>query len=330
MFRDYKEEDRDHVIALLSQGKERGYAEEKKTLWRWEHVENPFRAAVGGAGVCVVHDNKVIGYNGLMPIMLKYGDQYIEGVWSFDTILSPECRGKGYGGKLVDVVKQSGNVVLGLGISDAQESIMRKRGYHVNCDIEQFFFTNRLSGLRDFIKSLIQYVYVFKNYYRRLNKGLLESSVVDASRAPKSIDDLWHQVKDGYTNIVVRDYKYIQWKYGAYPLESLQLILVKEKGVLRGLGVFKKGERLSSLIDYVGPANDSQVMNLIIKTFRQECAHSLLLSCICSSSSLKASLLSFGFRRAKEKPRFYVYSNIDSGISPEKEWFVMGGDSDLV
>jgi hypothetical protein len=42
----------------------------------------------------------------------------------------------------------------------------------------------------------------------------------------------------------------------------------------------------------------------------------------------KKALSKLGFRIDRNKPRFYVYSNLKHDKNSEQNWFVMGGDSD--
>ena len=139
---------------------------------------------------------------------------------------------------------------------------------------------------------------------------------------------MWNKVKDGYTKIVVRNYSYIKWKYGKCRGLKYKLILVERDSELVGVGVFRKHNNGSRLVDYLGPANGLQIKYLIAKTFKNECSGSNSASCICTDEEFKNVLRFLGFRRYKDRPRFYVFSNLKNDREPEKDWFIMQGDSD--
>lgn len=324
---EYKEECKKKVIDLLSQGKDSGYLRKKYKIWDWQYNQNPFGKKVR-KGIMVVEKGKVVGFNGLMPVKLKYLDNIIDACWSLDTILDPTCRGKGYGGKLVDVVKKCSPVVMGLGISDIQAYINRKQGYKVCHEIEAYHYILKPNNLKNLIKKLHQYMQIIKNIAYRPIKRDLHVSIVGASNIPKQIDSLWEKVKDGYSKIIIRDYSYIKWKYGNHPLAKYQLIVIERGNELVGLGVFIKNSNVSRLVDYVGPSKGSQIKYSIIRSFKTICSSSRLLSCICTDEELKKCLEILGFIRYKSAPRFYVYSNIKNDRNPGSNWFIMRGDSD--
>jgi len=327
-FSGWRKENVQKVIDLLSLEKEAGFSEKKQKLWNWEHVENPFKTDEKSVGLELSENDEIVGYNGLMPIMLKCGDQLLPSAWSFDTILSPKYRGKGHGKALAKAVKMAYPVVLGLGISDAQESIMRKQGYIVNTEIEQFYFTNKARSFRDCLKVVGQKALSIIRRELYYAQSEMQVSIIKASDAPKAIDQLWDRVKNDYQNIVVRNFEYVRWKYGAYPLETFYVIQVMHQRELRAVGIFKKNKKLASLVDYIGSVDDHASVQQIVAAFMSDAHDSDLLGCVCTSDVLKETLRSVGFRHARVQPRFYIYSSVvSSGL--ERGWFVMGGDSDL-
>ena len=328
-FSGWQKENVQKIIDLLSLEKDAGFSEKKQKLWQWEHVENPFKTDEKSVGLELLENDEVVGYNGLMPIMLKCGDQLLSSAWSFDTILSPKYRGKGHGKALAKAVKVAYPVVLGLGISDAQESIMRKQGYIVNTEIEQFYFTNKARSFRDYLKVVGQKALSILRHELYYTESEMQVSIIKASDVSSSIiDPLWDRVKNHYQNAVVRNFEYIRWKYGSYPVETFYLIQVMHQRELKAIGVFRKNKKLASLVDYIGALDDRASIYQVISTFMVESYGSDLLECICTNEVIKEVLRSVGFRHARVQPRFYIYSSVlSSGL--DRGLFVMGGDSDL-
>jgi hypothetical protein len=328
-FSGWRKENVQKIIGLLALDKDPSFSDKKRKLWEWEHLENPFKTDEKSVGLELSENDEIVGYNGLMPVMLKCGDRLLSSAWSFDTILSPKYRGKGHGKVLANTVKMSYPVVLGLGISDVQESIMRKQGYIVNTEIEQFYFTNKAHGFRDYLKVVGQKVLSVVRHELYYTESEMQVSIIKASDASQAaMDSLWERVKNDYHNAVVRNFEYIRWKYGAYPLDTFYLIQVMHQRELKAVGVFRKNKKLASLVDYIGSLDDRASIHQVVSTFMGEADDSELLECVCTNDVIKEVLRSVGFRHARVQPRFYIYSSVvSSGL--ERDWFVMGGDSDL-
>ena len=323
----YKEEYRKNVIKLLSQGKGPVYSKTKHKIWDWEYNQIPFVSDLS-KGIAIIEESKTVGYYGFMPAMLRYQGNTIEGHWNINAILDPICRGKGYGKIMYGVGKTISKVALGFGITDIAAHIMRKQGYKVNHEIEQYFYSSKYNNFRSIIKRIFQYFIIVINIVYRPKRCDLKIRIDDASNAPKQIDSLWKKIEFGYSKIVIRNYSYIKWKYGDCPLARYQIIIIERGNELVGLGVFRKNKDISTLVDYVGPSKDPQIKYLIVKTFKMICSRSRLLSCICTDEEIKKSLEILGFLKYKYRPRFYIYSNIEGDHAPESNWFIMAGDSD--
>jgi hypothetical protein len=103
---------------------------------------------------------------------------------------------------------------------------------------------------------------------------------------------------------------------------------VREDDVLRALAIFEQTKERANLVDYVGRADDREAMQLIVETFSKTSSSSHLLGCACTNACLKSVLGINGFRRYRDRPKFFVYSNLDHDQDWASNWFVMDGDSD--
>jgi hypothetical protein len=326
LFVGYRDELTESVIELLADNTKRQYAQ-KRAIWSWLYHHNPF---IGDKqlGFALIGRNRVVGYNGFIPIHLWCNGELSFSAWSFDTILSPETRGKGYGGKLVDLIKSSYPIVLGLGISDRQAKIMLNHGYRANSEIEQFFYVNIPRTVKERVKYTLQLAKRLALSQKSVDVSHLSIETGSARHLPEEIDFLWDSVKSSHTNIVVRNHAYMQWRYAKHPVKKYSTLTVREGGVLRALAIFEQTKDRANLVDYVGGASDWEAMQLIVETFRAESSGSHLLGCVCTNPCLKSALEMNGFRCFRDRPKFYVYSNLDNHRDWTSNWFVMGGDSD--
>jgi hypothetical protein len=325
---DYRDEFREGVTSLWGFDKDPTYVQKKRAVWDWEYGENPHVDDIS-KGTVLLEDGEVVAFLGNMPVKLKYGDRVINAHWTLDGIMNPKCRGKGYGEKVYTRgVTMCEFVHLGIGMNDITEHLLKKTGCVGSNEVEQYFFSNRSGGVKGAAKRLFQSLKILRNLSRRPEQGDLTVDVVDATDMPREIDSLWQKVEGGYQKVVVRDFAYMRWKYSRHPLAEYKLILVKDEGELLGVGVFRTSVAKSRLVDYVGPASDLRVKFLIADTFKRSCPDSRYLECICSDTELKAALSYLGFRRYGSIERFYVLSKLEGDTDWEKNWFIMGGESD--
>jgi RimJ/RimL family protein N-acetyltransferase len=327
-FVQYEERFKDDVILLLSKGKSSDFVRDKIKIWNWQYSENPF---LDNREHCIVayKDDKVVGFQGLMPIKVQYMGFVVDGYWTCDAILSPEYRGKGYGKEMNNLVKDMRSVVMSFGLSDIQSYVRLKNGFTANEDIGEFFLHIKCNSHRDIIKFAIGSFMRFREKF--LHPDITDSysiRIIDASDPPEELDMLWDKIRSDYAKIAIRDHSYITWKYGKCPISQYKLITLRKDDELVAVGVYRISGHRSFLVDYVGPAKNQELKYLIVKSFTNQCSNLRLASCICSDEEFKKALLFFGFRRYRNKPRFYVCSNLNNDKKVEKNWFIMGGDSD--
>lgn len=241
LFCDYKDDQKADITSLIRDFSHPKY-QETPSLWQWLYADNPCAESSKQLGITIKEGEEVVGFNGLMPVEIQYKGKMLSGAWSFDTILSPACRGKGYGKKLAIAVKESNPLVLGLGISEIQAAIMRKIGYSINSDVQQLFFCNKITSFRSLAKYCLQMIKRLR-YFTLTDKipsdlsiEVISSTAFKEHLTPEAVDALWDQVHQGYRNIVVRNYRYLNWKYAENPANPHQFILVRHEGKLRALG----------------------------------------------------------------------------------------------
>jgi hypothetical protein len=328
----YKRDFKDEIIKLLSYQRNPKYISFKNIIWDWQYNKNPSVSSLPKS-IALFEKKKLVGFTGLMPTRFKYYDNTIYGYWSVDAFVDISRRGFGYGSFMVDKVKNMQPLIMAYGISDVQAHIRKKMGFKTNSDIDEFLFVSKSNRIKDFIKKAFQLLISFTNsrnvlcYNSKISNNF-DIQIVDATHTPKQIDNLWSNIKEGYKKIVIRDYSYIKWKYGNFPLTNYKMIVVNIGNELAALGIFRRSPSCSKLVDYVGPAENFGIKYAILRTFKKQCSGSRLLSCICTDGEFKKILRTLGFRRYRTKPRFYVFSNLENDLEPEKDWFIMHGDSD--
>jgi GNAT superfamily N-acetyltransferase len=324
---EYDPRDKDEVLELLCIGTPVGYKEWRAEIWEWQYAANPFLTD-SSMPLVLLDGDRIVGFYGTQPVRIKYGDEHLDGVWGCDYFIHPSYRGKGLGTQMARAIHERHPVVAGFGISDRAVSVLQKVGRRMNEDVDEFFYQNKVTSVKELAKKTFQYYHVVKNRIGRSTTSGMEARVVNAAALPRTMDTLWQSVEAGYSKAVARDYAYVKWKYRDHPIANYQAVLITNDDELLAVGIFRQDARMSRLVDYIGPAQGEDVKASIIATFITACAGSRSLNCICSDEELKHSLAQFGFRRFREKPAFAVHSRLPGDEKPERDWFIMAGDSD--
>ena len=74
-------------------------------------------------------DNRCVGYHGVLPGFLRDEDRQSRVYWLVTFFLKPDCRGKGYGKRLVQEIQRTGVDLVTTGITDAAEGVYRSVGF---------------------------------------------------------------------------------------------------------------------------------------------------------------------------------------------------------
>lgn len=306
------------------------YADEryKTSLWSWQFKHRFERQPLG---IIARVEGKIIGFNGTMPIklMTASGD-IIEAIWSCDFIVDKAYRGKGIGTAIKDEMLAKFHCpIMSLGISDSAYPLLLKKGWCAPVVLNVLQYVGRPQRLKQ---------YLFKAY--SLLKKTIYSAAIDTAKnsyycdeladLPQKnvIDYLWSlpRAKQPFTE-VYRDYDYLKWRYGDYPLGE---------GQYRYLSVGSKEKSISALIvfrislaknievvDFIGnhaePAVVVAAANHLIKVY----SSAGVLTWNTSSAHIASALSQSGFIKKKYSTRFVVRA-VDSAVN----WNLVAGDSD--
>ena len=325
---EYRNELRDEIVTLLNRWESDEYQKGKANLWHWQFEANP-HVRTRSPFIILAENGHVVGFNGSMPVTVKYNDRVMDALWSCDMIVDTKYRGKGHGKALLKALQESAPLIIGIGMSDAALRVYLKNGWKRNPDVAVYHYTSRPQTSRDWVKKAVQTTQHALGRTRAPRDPSLRLGVVAAADLPRTVDDLWKRVQGDYTKAVVRTYEYLHWKYGTHPASCYEAILARRGEELVGVGIFRRNRNTSPFLDYIGPAHAPALKAELLRRFMKTCASARNLRCLTTEDEFKSVLSALGFRRyRKRRQRFFIYSNIEGDTSPEQNWFVMAGDSD--
>jgi len=329
-FRSFEAADRDEVVNLLSIGRPPGYLSLKSTVFDWQFQRNPHRDGRSPFLVGVLDDGQdgsIVALNGFMPVQIRFHHQPILASWSCDTYVSPSYRGRGFGKDLLQHVSNAAPIILGYGISDMSDPILAQQNWLLHPDIVLLFCHVAEEGITGRVKN-------FGSRLGRIRSGHahpFSSEITCEDHGPFSAEagELWAECRSGYASTVERDPAYLNWKYYQHPLNRYISYTARAHGRLQGLLIARHDPEESVIVDYCGPAQDSQLMCDLAVAAVEDLGHrkTMRIRCETTHAPMIEALGRAGFLTSRHVSRFRVRSNLTQ-LDVLSDWFLMTGDSD--
>jgi hypothetical protein len=194
----------------------------------WQYFRNP----AGKAVIYLAYDadnDELAGQYIIIPVQIKLSDRVYLAGNSQDTLTRKKYRGqkifKTLAGVTYDACAQSGYGAVLL-----------------------FPNENSRGGFLKYLnaKSIYRFPILCSLNHTVRRRRREESAVFQITREQvKLFDAFWERARDRYENLLVRDARYIEWRYFEVPLREYGVFGIVENGALEGYitGVIKKTER---------------------------------------------------------------------------------------
>ena len=218
--------------------------------WKWMYRNGPDGPVI----FWLAYDKqKVIGINPGLPLRIKIGEQICKSLLGFDIMTHPDYQGKGVLGSLALVgtkYRLENGYCIDHGTSTPQKYwIYRKlKISHLVSAVCQpplmvkVFDWGRVLKTRYKIPAFIGNIY---GYFRKSTTGGTPSSqnndikVEQIYSFDESMDKLWSKASEIKKIMIVRDMKYLNWRYVEKPGEEYKLFLAKRQQEVVGYLVLK-------------------------------------------------------------------------------------------
>jgi GNAT superfamily N-acetyltransferase len=304
----------------------------KASIWNYQFLENPGALARGFHPVVAEDNNRVVGFNSVVPVSIIWNGAPLDAMWSCDFKVLAECRGQGVGRLIKEALAQKSPVLMAFGISPVATIVLGRMGWVPGSNVYFYRKIVRPKTARELA------LYLYQQSTACVNRAASPApcKVTPHSKLPaaEELDRLWQGVQGGYNKAVVRDADYLNWRYQQHPLAGYRFLEARDaSNTLLALGVVRCSERQARLVDYVGPARNASIKRAVVEAFLACEKQPLAYSAMTSDPELQKVFKSLGFYQGREQPRFYVWA--DKGRLSQQEyehshegWFIMGGDSD--
>lgn len=320
----YQPEHRDEILAFFADVPFKG------AIWEWEFEQCPGAVASGFHPVVMQDQQGIAGFNGVVPVSIKYGDNKVDGLWSCDFHVAARVRGQGIGQAIKRNLLTRAPVILSFGVSPQAAIVLEKMGWTLSPDVSSYRRIVRGASLKERAIRCLQWVNALLVRVSPGSGGSLTWHKTLPAR--EEVDQLWQRSEPTYEKVVCRTYEYLDWRYQRHPLARYCFLVERDKGGgLNGIMVFREHDAVARLVDYVGPSGDAAMLKRMMRTARSRFAGARLWLATTSNGTLKRVLSSEGFFPGRSSPGLYVHAEpelSDAAESCERGWFVMSGDSD--
>ncbi len=160
----------------------------------------------------------------------------------------------------------------------------------------------------------------------------IESTAGDS--LPDDIDEVYEQASGGLGTAVVRDRRYLQWRFGANPEERTEALIAREHGRPVAYAIFAEKNDGAVLKDWLGANADatSQVLAALLRELRRRGSRSASVTLLETHRDLPL-LKRFGFIARPEVSTVVTYAPAAASLRPAvmdpAMWYMTFGDRDV-
>ena len=363
----YKEDDELGILELMKlSGIERTSEE-----WLWQYKNNPLGHLIGVAE----YSGKIVGHMALVPTYMKIGDKAITGSQAVDLVVHPEFRRQGMflaigefltkeaGKEGIDISygfpnKPAHSGHLKYGWFDISEAALLIKPVNMNKIVNYLSayrmirFLDRYKISRKVLKYVFQSALTIINFFYKIfdrieednNRKNVEIRAIESF--DDRIDDFWKKISRDYTIIVIRDKRYLNWRYFKKPNVKHTVLLAEKNGEIFGYIILRsrdeKNSRVGYIVDIFASLDDHIVIQSLISKaiehFIKENADLIKCWVLKNSSSARLfrKILRFnGFVHffARSQP---LITRLNSSklsrtlVGDSKKWYITMGDSDHI
>ncbi|MBN2106602.1 MAG: GNAT family N-acetyltransferase [Deltaproteobacteria bacterium] len=309
--------------------------------FRWMYLQNP----AGRAWVfCARHKGKLVSTFALAPKLVKIGDAVVRCGKTMDMFTDPGYQGLGLMSRLAERVfeaaRRDGLAMWYVTPSGNSYPIfVGKWGYVETFEVA---FLNGILNPDAIIAAVVKPAWVGSIMsaaaggtvrlarFLRHPAAHLEASSLDCFG--EETDMLWHRSKCKYAVQLVRDSRYMNWRYAANPDPYIKL-LFRRNGEACGVLILKQtvrgGMKVGELVDFLCPGDGPDLSGMLRRGLellkRDACA--LAQAWAIEGSAMESDLRSVGLRIKRRRFKFLFSPDAPLDLFYSRTgWFLVQGD----
>lgn len=320
-------------------------------LWKWLFLNHPYRIKNNILCWIATDNNQIVGQIGASPVLLKVNDRLHMANWGADLVVLPEYRKRGIAKGLLKEKNSSEKITLGGQMGDITRHIRLSVGDEIAQPASVFSKTLYMTAkaTRSFIAQSLQKKrpYAFaasllnkSNSLRRiltffLNNRLRQKTIRvnpiestpytfrNVEIFDESVNILWKQLSSQFEASVVRDRKYLNWKFSLKPNVQYLKYYFYFYETLIGYVVLRRQNREEGndglIIDFLINRRNENHLRTLFRFAEYELCKTKPegLMCITSIPEFQNALISQGYTLTRKI--YPMISISDEDLSPIKE-----------
>ncbi|WP_326908511.1 GNAT family N-acetyltransferase [Sedimentibacter sp. MB31-C6] len=323
----------------------------KRKMYEWLFDKNPYNKS-GNMMYLLKEGGKVIGCDGLLPNELYVNGKTVLAAHSVKSMTHPDYKKQGIFRMMTqnscERGKQDGvDVVIGLA-NDQSYPAYQKFGWPTLFEKEVYvkpILINNILKRRikiGFLSSVGNSIYTayMKNKLKvQMDK---EISFEILNTVPKNIQKCWDTYKSKYNVLLVRDYKYLNYRYNERPDVKYITILAKIKNEIIGFAILHNsvanGSKMTSCVEFFTDPTNARYIKSLANVISKYCYDNGIEYVVVGTGlhgKFKNVLLSNGFMITRKPPKNnMMIANILSDkltmneINGHEKWHITQGDGE--
>ncbi len=323
----------------------------KKEMYEWLFDKNPYNKT-GNMMYILKEGDKVIGCDGLIPNELYVNGKTLLAAHSVKSMTHPDYKKQGIFRKMTQNSCERGledgvDVVIGLANDQSYPAYLRfgwPTLFEKEAYVKPILITNILKRRIkiEFLSSCANSMYVM--YMKNKLKAKMDKEIKFEilNSVPESVQTCWDKYKDKYKVLLVRDYKYLNYRYNLRPDVNYVTILMKLNDEIIGFAILHNskanGSKMTSAVEFFTDPTNERYIETLANGVSKYCYDNGLEYVVVGSGlygSYKSVLLKNGFMVTRKPPKNnMMIANVLSDkltleeITGHEKWHITQGDGE--
>lgn len=248
----------------------------KKEMYEWLFDKNPYNKS-GNMMYLLKEGDKVIGCDGLLPNELYVDGKVLLAAHSVKSMTHPDYKRQGIFRKMTENSCERGredgvDVIIGLA-NDQSYPAYQKFGWPTLFEKEVYVKPILINNI---LKRRIKIGFlanlgnaIFASFMKNRLNGEIDKEIKFEilDKVPEEVQDCWDKYKSKYKVLLVRDYKYLNYRYNERPDVDYATLLARLKGEIIGFAILHNavanGSKMTSAVEFfTDPSNERYIRAL--------------------------------------------------------------------
>lgn len=320
----------------------------RRRLFDWVTTGNPFSAG-SIPYFLLIHQGKVIGMHGHMPVKFRVNGRETTGYWAHDDLLAKDYRGRGLGKELLQGATGQADLFAGvLWLNESSYRLYLNNGW---LDVPEFYPYVKIFDPAPFIRRKLKseigrkLISMGGKCYLKIRDKFREYSLPEGinifriERFDEKFDRLFETVSAYFKLITVRNKEYLNWKFVEKPHNNYKIFAGADKAnELSGYVVIKRDmdeERVRGrILDVLAHPGKPEVFSGLIYRSLEEFIgiKASFVEIFCTYPPFVELLKQMGFVK-RQRPERFMVRNWEKNFNKEfigdiKNWYLTLSDAD--